>query len=779
LLLFIIPSIVISITLITATTFIITANKISSLQYQLLDDDVGHIIARIESDYKTIDALGMANVAFYSDATKKGVLQGIREHIAARTSVAVFNAKTNAMIFSVGEDAQKIQMSVAAIQDLVMRQYGQREYEEKLASGENVKLMTAFAIYPNWDWLVVTFANKNQLFRYISEAIAYSLLIAGVFLIFVCFVVYRLSDGITRAIVALEKGAQQLSVADMAVEIDIDVKGDGEFSSLANSFNTMAAEIKLSHNQLKRSITEEKKTNLSLQESRKQYFDLVERTSDLITRVDLHGRFIFVNDAAATVFGLAVKDCITRDAFGFIHPDDRDATSQAFSSWVKGGNIPLQYENRQVSAGGVIRNMMWSIRSERDENGDICGFACSARDVTEQRRIESEREKLEKQLFQSQKMDAVGQLAGGIAHDFNNMLGVIIGHAELAQLQLDPSNPAMSYLKAIQKAGIHSAELTRQLLTFARKQAIEPKVINLNASVMTMFAMLQRLIGENINLSFEQEQALWSVKVDPFQVDQVLVNLCVNARDAIDEIGSIVIIVKNCRIDGVTNSAQSSVQPVVVPPGDYVLLSVKDDGCGMERAVMERIFEPFFTTKAVGKGTGLGLATVFGAVNQNEGFIQVSSELGQGTAVEIYFPRTVEVSPKSKELTQTSNHQGSETVLVVEDDEVLLDLEIAMLEQKGYKVLSASTVTLAETLAQDNAGQIALLLIDVIMPEMNGWDLSVKLKAVCPAIKVLFMSGYTADIIASQGIIENDVHFLQKPFSVEALAAKIRQVLAS
>jgi len=779
LLLFIIPSIVISITLITATTFIITANKISSLQYQLLDDDVGHIIARIESDYKTIDALGMANVAFYSDATKKGVLQGIREHIAARTSVAVFNAKTNAMIFSVGEDAQKIQMSVAAIQDLVMRQYGQREYEEKLASGENVKLMTAFAIYPNWDWLVVTFANKNQLFRYISEAIAYSLLIAGVFLIFVCFVVYRLSDGITRAIVALEKGAQQLSVADMAVEIDIDVKGDGEFSSLANSFNTMAAEIKLSHNQLKRSITEEKKTNLSLQESRKQYFDLVERTSDLITRVDLHGRFIFVNDAAATVFGLAVKDCITRDAFGFIHPDDRDATSQAFSSWVKGGNIPLQYENRQVSAGGVIRNMMWSIRSERDENGDICGFACSARDVTEQRRIESEREKLEKQLFQSQKMDAVGQLAGGIAHDFNNMLGVIIGHAELAQLQLDPSNPAMSYLKAIQKAGIHSAELTRQLLTFARKQAIEPKVINLNASVMTMFAMLQRLIGENINLSFEQEQALWSVKVDPFQVDQVLVNLCVNARDAIDEIGSIVIIVKNCRIDGVTNSAQSSVQPVVVPPGDYVLLSVKDDGCGMEHAVMERIFEPFFTTKAVGKGTGLGLATVFGAVNQNEGFIQVSSELGQGTAVEIYFPRTVEVSPKSKELTQTSNHQGSETVLVVEDDEVLLDLEIAMLEQKGYKVLSASTVTLAETLAQDNAGQIALLLIDVIMPEMNGWDLSVKLKAVCPAIKVLFMSGYTADIIASQGIIENDVHFLQKPFSVEALAAKIRQVLAS
>jgi len=779
LLLFIIPSIVISITLITATTFIITANKISSLQYQLLDDDVGHIIARIESDYKTIDALGMANVAFYSDATKKGVLQGIREHIAARTSVAVFNAKTNAMIFSVGEDAQKIQMSVAAIQDLVMRQYGQREYEEKLASGENVKLMTAFAIYPNWDWLVITFTNKNQLFRYISEAIAYSLLIAGVFLVFVCFVVYRLSDGITRAIVALEKGAQQLSVADMAVEIDIDVKGDGEFSSLANSFNTMAAEIKLSHNQLKRSITEEKKTNLSLQESRKQYFDLVERTSDLITRVDLHGRFIFVNDAAATVFGLAVKDCITRDAFGFIHPDDRDATSQAFSSWVKGGNIPLQYENRQVSAGGVIRNMMWSIRSERDENGDICGFACSARDVTEQRRIESEREKLEKQLFQSQKMDAVGQLAGGIAHDFNNMLGVIIGHAELAQLQLDPSNPAMSYLKAIQKAGIHSAELTRQLLTFARKQAIEPKVINLNASVMTMFAMLQRLIGENINLSFEQEQALWSVKVDPFQVDQVLVNLCVNARDAIDEIGSIVITVKNCRIDGVTNSAQSSVQPVVVPPGDYVLLSVKDDGCGMERAVMERIFEPFFTTKAVGKGTGLGLATVFGAVNQNEGFIQVSSELGQGTAVEIYFPRTVEVSPKSKELTQTSNHQGSETVLVVEDDEVLLDLEIAMLEQKGYKVLSASTVTLAETLAQDNAGQIALLLIDVIMPEMNGWDLSVKLKAVCPAIKVLFMSGYTADIIASQGIIENDVHFLQKPFSVEALAAKIRQVLAS
>ncbi|MBE0584649.1 MAG: response regulator, partial [Desulfofustis sp.] len=387
-------------------------------------------------------------------------------------------------------------------------------------------------------------------------------------------------------------------------------------------------------------------------------------------------------------------------------------------------------------------------------------------DLTEQRQMEE-------QLRQAQKMEAIGQLAGGVAHDFNNMLGVILGHAEMALMKADPSSPSISNLQEIATAADRSADLTRQLLTFARKQVIAPKVLDLNDSIAGTLKMLQRLIGENIHLSWTPAANLWPLKVDPSQLDQILANLCVNARDAIAGIGKISIETGNRTLD---ESAISTL-PFEVVPGDYVRLSVSDDGCGMDKQTQTHIFEPFYTTKEVGSGTGLGLATVYGAVKQNQGFITVYSEPGLGTVFNVYLPRTSKAVEEKQETTEKPLLRGTETVLLVEDDEMLLRLITTMLEESGYTVLAAATTELAQSFAREHAGPIHLLISDVIMPMMNGRELSAKLQPLRPDMKVLFLSGYTAEIISNDGIIDESIHFLQKPFSLEVLTTKVREVL--
>ena len=395
------------------------------------------------------------------------------------------------------------------------------------------------------------------------------------------------------------------------------------------------------------------------------------------------------------------------------------------------------------------------------------------RDITVRLNEHTERLQLEDQLRRAYKMESIGNLAGGIAHDFNNILSVILGHTEMALKKVDPSSPLVSDLEENRKAANRAAELTRQLLTFARKQAITPKVLDLNESVTGTLKMLQRLIGENIQLSWNPAANLWPVEVDPSQVDQILTNLCVNSRDAIPGNGKISIKTANTSWD---EDAIAS-QPYEIVPGDYVELCVSDDGCGMDKKAQAHIFEPFYTTKEVGSGTGLGLATVYGAVKQNHGFLTVYSEPGLGTVFNIYIPRTSKAVEAKQETSETPLLRGTETILLVEDDEMLLSMATSMLEESGYTVLAAITTDLAQSFAKEHPGQIHLLISDVIMPVMNGMELSEKLMLLRPDMKVLFSSGYTADIISSQFVIEGGIHFLQKPFSFEALTAKVRAVL--
>ena len=394
-------------------------------------------------------------------------------------------------------------------------------------------------------------------------------------------------------------------------------------------------------------------------------------------------------------------------------------------------------------------------------------------DITERKRAEAERGNLEAQLRQAQKMESVGRLAGGVAHDFNNMLGVILGHAEMAMGQVDPSLPLHGHLDEIRKAAQRSADLTRKLLAFGRRQTTEPRVLDLNETVAGMLKMLHRLIGENIDLVWQPAADLWPVKMDPSQIEQILANLCVNARDAISGVGKMTIETGNKIFDAEYCAAHTG-----FVPGTYVLLGVSDSGCGMDRETLSHLFEPYFTTKETGKGTGLGLATVYGIVKQNNGFINVYSEPGHGTTFKILLPRCVGKAEQARAAGAARPVlRGHETILLVEDEPATLKMAAVMLQRQGYAVLVAGTPGDAISLAREYAGEIHLLLTDVVMPEMNGRDLAEHLRSLYPQLKRLFMSGYTANVIAHHGVLDEGVHFIQKPFAIQDLSAKVRQAL--
>jgi CheY-like chemotaxis protein len=400
----------------------------------------------------------------------------------------------------------------------------------------------------------------------------------------------------------------------------------------------------------------------------------------------------------------------------------------------------------------------------------------------ELRESEERKAKLETQFQHAQKMESVGRLAGGVAHDFNNMLQAILGNVFLAMEATPPGTPLRENLEEIQKVARHSADLTQQLLAFARQQPIAPKVLDLNKTVESLLKLLRRLIGEDIHLTWMPATGLEPVKMDPTQIDQILANLCVNARDAIGGVGKITIETQRAPCD----EAYCAEHPDVAP-GDYVRLSVRDDGCGMDKVTMAHIFEPFFTTKGVGVGTGLGLATVYGIVKQNQGFIQVDSEPGKGTTIHIHLPQHQGAlaatpaesapAPARTERASALPRSAGETLLLVEDEPAILTMAHRMLAGLGYTLLTANTPGEALRLAAAPTTDIHLLITDVVMPEMNGGELARRLLLRSPDLKCLFMSGYTADVIAHRGVLEEGVHFLQKPFSMEELATKVREAM--
>jgi len=514
-------------------------------------------------------------------------------------------------------------------------------------------------------------------------------------------------------------------------------------------------------------VTERKRAEERLRE----YEKVVEGLEEMIAVVDQDYRYVIANRAFLNyrnqqrdqVIGRLVGDSSRNEVFERVIKEKLD---ECFLNKV------VKYEMKYALPKFGETDLFITYLPIEGPSG-VDRVACVFQDVTERKREEEKRKKLEEQLFQAQKMESVGRLAGGVAHDFNNMLGVIIGRAEMALEQVEKTDPHYENLQEILKAGLRSADLTRQLLAFARKQTAIPKILDLNDTISGMLKMLRRLIGEDIDLSWQPELDLWKVKIDPSQVDQILANLVVNARDAISGAGAITMRTENVVIDD-SNRAET---PEFIP-GEYVLLAVSDNGDGMSKEVCQNIFEPFFTTKELGKGTGLGLSTVHGIVKQNDGFIYVASDLGKGTTVKIYLPRLQDKTAQvpSKEAADKPR-TGTETILLVEDDEAILNLSKMILERFGYTVIAAHTPVHAIHLVEDHPGDLHLLITDVVMPGMNGRELAEKIAAIRPNFKCLYMSGYTADVIGRQGILEEGVNFIQKPFGSADLAAKVRQVL--
>ncbi|MDD4102147.1 MAG: response regulator [Kiritimatiellae bacterium] len=396
-------------------------------------------------------------------------------------------------------------------------------------------------------------------------------------------------------------------------------------------------------------------------------------------------------------------------------------------------------------------------------------FATVFEDITDSRRMADQLEKI-------QRMESVGRLAGGIAHDFNNMLSVILGNLEMVLEATPESDNRYHDLIEIRKAAQRSAELTRQLLAFARRQTVAPKLIDLNDTLAGMIGMMQRLLGEDINLVWQPSDNLWAIKIDPSQIDQILANMCVNARDAINGVGRLTI-----KTENTTVTESYCIKNSEIVPGDYVSLIVSDNGCGMTKDVLSHLFEPFFTTKHLSVGSGLGLATVYGIVKQNRGFINVYSESGLGTTFKIGIPRHYNDAAEPHTETSPSNKRsvrgGNETILLVEDEITILSMIQTMLGKLGYRVLAASSPNEAIELAEANKGAIDMLLSDVIMPDMDGLQLAERLKSAFPDMHCLFMSGYTAEVIINRGTDEKSSNFIQKPFSIQDLSLKIREVL--
>jgi len=501
---------------------------------------------------------------------------------------------------------------------------------------------------------------------------------------------------------------------------------------------------------------------------REEFFQLIsENVVDMIAVVDSNGKRIYNSPSYHRILGYSLDELEATSSFEQVHPDDRQIVVDAAADARRtGAGRRIEYRMRHKDGSWIFLESTAS--PVVNAKGEVETLVIVNRDISERRR-------LEEQLRQSQKMDAIGRLSGGVAHDFNNLLGVIIGYAEILQERIPESDSMRAPVDQIIKAGSRASSLTKQLLAFSRQQVMEPKVLLLNAVVSDTEKMLRRLIGEDIELLTSLDPALGKIRADQGQIEQVIMNLAVNARDAMPEGGRLVIETTNFEIDD--NFARRYAYPVL--PGSYIRLTVTDTGIGMDTATQQRIFEPFFTTKEKGKGTGLGLSTVYGVVKQSGGYIDVASARGKGTTFNIYLPRVAQNVVETKTIAPDHPEElrGTETILLAEDEDTLRALTRHLLELYGYRVLEACDGNQALRLSEQTADEIHLLLTDVVMPGISGRVLADQLKQKRPEVRVVFMSGYTGQRVGEKEILEPGSHFLQKPFTRDGLARKIREAL--
>lgn len=529
-------------------------------------------------------------------------------------------------------------------------------------------------------------------------------------------------------------------------------------------FTTYVSRISLLNIQLEKENRERLQAQEALRLSKESAEKLIQSANAMIVVVDAEGKIKVFNRAAEEITGYTSRELIDRSWFEVLVP--RDRYPEVWEAFIKSPEkgLPCFFENPILTKTGDERFISWR-NTELSEGDEFKGSISYGIDITESKRLEN-------QLRQSQKMEAIGQLSGGIAHDFNNMLSVILGHAELVKTGLTTDDPMLKNIQEIENAALHSRDITRQLLAFSRKQVVSPKTVDLNTLISIKKRTLAKLIGENIEIRYFYQKNLWHVRIDPTQVDQILFNLAANSRDSMPRGGIFEIQTSNIDLD-----EEYCLSNVECSPGNYVLLSVSDTGSGMEKETRSHIFEPFYTTKETGKGTGLGLATVYGIVKQNGGFINVYSELEKGTTFKIHIPRLMDEIEKQPVHEDKSLEFHPASILLVEDDDMVRRMTTAILKRLGYSVLAVEFPEKALALVKEEGVSVDLLVTDVVMPKMSGVELVTEIRKFKPDFKVLFMSGYTENVIVHQGVLKEGVHFLQKPFSMKTLAKKVRKAI--
>jgi two-component system, cell cycle sensor histidine kinase and response regulator CckA len=514
---------------------------------------------------------------------------------------------------------------------------------------------------------------------------------------------------------------------------------------------------------------EKRQASAALRESEERYRLLVANIPDVTWTADRQARNTFISPNVEKMLGYSPEQ-ILREGSGiwlsYGHPDDYERVKAAYEALFAAGT-PFDVEYRVRTSDGQWVWLRDRAMATYEKHGIRYAYGVAS-DITDRKRLQDE-------LNHSQKMEAIGRLAGGIAHDFNNLLTAIIGYSQLLISGFDSEDPRQASVQEIEKAGKSAASLTRQLLAFSRRQVLQPKVLDLNECVSNMEKMLKRLIGEDIHLETNMSPHLGRVLADPGQIEQVIINLAVNARDAMPAGGKLIIET----LDVVVDEAETG-ELIDMLPGSYAMLVVGDDGSGMDPETLAKIFEPFFTTKELGKGTGLGLSTVYGIIEQSGGYIRVYSEPGEGTLFRIYLPRTEEIEQIPQAVpVRRPVHDASETILLVEDDDTVRSLAEQVLDLNGYSVLTASTGAQALVRSKQHSGKIDLMLTDTVMPAMSGPELAERLRAHRPDLKVVYMSGYSDEAIVQRGAFEGNMGFVQKPFTVEGLALAVRTALDS
>jgi PAS domain S-box-containing protein len=588
-----------------------------------------------------------------------------------------------------------------------------------------------------------------------------------------------LTEEITRA----NAGQMQISDGHRRLELEcIHKDGTTRWVEIKTDFNCDESGRPFEILGVTRDITDRRKAEEAIRESEKRYRMIVENMHDTITILDFNLQYLYQSPSEIRITGytpeeimkIPVKDQLTPESYVRAENILAEEMAKEFSGEPLDPNRSMTVELEVYHKNGSKVWQEVTASFSRDENGRPVGILLVGRNITQRKQAEQERDRLASQLLQAQKLETVGRLAGGVAHDFNNMLNVILGYADLAKLRLKPGDPIRTDLEEIEKAACRSRDLTAQLLAFSRKQIIAPRPVDLNWIINDTQNAISRLIGEDIDLRFYPGVDLWTIKFDPMQAEQILMNLAVNARDAMPFTGKCIIETSNVVID-----SRFCREHIGFSPGEYVLLTVSDTGTGIDKDHLPYVFEPFFTTKEVGKGTGLGLATVYGIVQQNNGFILVHSEPGQGSTFQIYFPKTdepIEVPASQPVLPVRS---GAGTILLVEDDEMVLKMVTDMLQALDYTVIATDSPPEAISICEKGLQPIDLVITDVVMPVMSGGEMSKKLKICRPDLKLLFMSGHNADIIVHHGVLEEGVQFIQKPFSMSDLARKVKELISA